>query len=140
MFHRPVISILEGNMESSEQNLREFCKKIEDDVNRELFSRANSIAFIKMVGETMENHLNQLVSLRSSTKQWLDLMEFPTRDEIAEIAGKIIEIEDRLDRLDDQLYQTIKGVKECRNQMAGLVLQLAELSIEFNQKKGKCRN
>ena len=137
MFHRPVISILEGNMESSEQNLREFCKKIENDVNRELFSRANSIAFIKMVGETMENHLNQLVSLRSSTKQWLDLMEFPIRGEIAEIAGKIIEIEDRLDRLDDQLYQTIKGVKECRNQMAGLALQLAELSIEFNHKKGE---
>lgn len=123
-------------MHLSGQNLREFCKKLEDDVNRQLFSKANSLAFITMVGETMENHLSQLVAVRDAFKQWLDRMDFPTRDDIAVLANKIIEIEDRFDRLDENLYLTLEGIKESRRQMAGLAWKLAELVAEFGHGKG----
>jgi uncharacterized protein Yka (UPF0111/DUF47 family) len=123
-------------MQSSGQNLREFCKKIEDDINRKLLSEANSLAFITMVGEALENHLDQLVALRESSKQRLDWMDLPTRDDIADIANKIIDYEDRLDRLDENLYQALEGMKECRRKMAGLVWKMAEMSTKVGHGKG----
>jgi len=113
---------------SSDQDLRNLCKKIEDDINRNIFSQANSLSFIKMTGAAIEEHLNHLVAARELTKQWLDCNGLPTKDDIAEIAKKIIENEDRLDRLDDTLYLVLMNIKASRRQMAGLALDLDEIS------------
>lgn len=135
-FNNPaIIASSEGNMQLSDQNLRDFCEKLEDEVNRQLFSKANSLAFITLVGETMEHHLNQLVAVRDASIQWLSRMDFPTRDDIAVLANKLIEIEDRFDRLDENLYLTLEGIKESRRQMAGLAWKLAELATEFGHEK-----
>jgi hypothetical protein len=128
---------MEGIMQSSDQNLREYYKKIEDDFNRKLFTKTNSLAFIAMVGEIMETHLDHLVATKELSKQWLDKMELPTRDSIAEVARKKIEIEDRLDRLEDQLYLSIEAMKQCRSQMAVLAWKMAELSAEFGHGQKK---
>jgi len=120
---------MEDHMQlSSDQDLRNLCKKIEDDINRNIFSQANSLSFIKMTGAAIEEHLNHLVAARELTKQWLDCNGLPTKDDIAEIAKKIIENEDRLDRLDDTLYLVLMNIKASRRQMAGLALDLDEIS------------
>ncbi|MCL6571367.1 MAG: hypothetical protein K6T88_06725 [Bacillus sp. (in: Bacteria)] len=110
-------------------------KKIEDDFNRQLLTQANSLSFIRMVGAAIEEHLNQLVALKELSEQWLNLMDLPTRDDIADIAEKVIKNEDRLDNLDDMLYQTLEEIKNNRNQMARVAWKLAEISAEFDTYK-----
>ncbi|MEH7354942.1 hypothetical protein V7150_15400 [Neobacillus drentensis] len=116
---------------SSDQDLRKLYKKIEDDINRKIFSQTNSLSFIKMTGTAIEEHLNHLVGARELTKQWLDCNGLPTRDDIADIAKKIIENEDRLDRLDDAFYAVLMNIKASRRQMAVLALDLDEISGSF---------
>ncbi|WHY79095.1 hypothetical protein QNH20_08190 [Neobacillus sp. WH10] len=116
---------------SSDQDLRKLYKRIEDEINRNIFSQTNSLLFIKMTGDAIEEHLNHLVTARELTKQWLDCNGLPTRDDIGDLAKKIIENENRLDRLDDTLYLVLKNIKAYRRQMAGLALDLDGISESF---------
>lgn len=124
---------MEENMDSSDLNLSGFCKKIEDDINRKLFSITNSLSFVTMCGVTLEEHLNQLLAVRELSEQLLDCLGFPTRDDIAAIAKKIIVFEDRLDRLDENLHLTLVDMEESRTQVARMTWEMAELSAEFGQ-------
>jgi hypothetical protein len=83
-----------------------------------------------MVGAAMEEHLNQLLALRELSEQWLDCMGLANRDNIADIAKKVIENEERLDRLDDILHQTLEEIKENYHQIAKLAWNMAELSAD----------
>jgi len=124
---------MEGHMlSSSDQDLRNLCKKIEDDINCKIFSQTNSLSFIKMTGTAIEEHINYLVASREFTNQWLDCNGLPSRDDIADIAIKIIGNEDRLDRLDDTLYQVLMNINASRRQMARLALDFAEILAEFH--------
>jgi uncharacterized protein Yka (UPF0111/DUF47 family) len=125
---------MEDNMQSSGLDTK-LIKKIEDDINRQLSSQTNSLSFIEMVGAAIEEHLNQIEALRVLSEQWLNFMDLPTRDDIADIAKKVIKNEERLDELDDKLYQTLVDIKKNRNQMAKLVWKVAEISTEFNTNK-----
>lgn len=116
---------------SSDQDLRKLYKRIEVDINRKIFSQTNSLSFIKMTGDAIEEHLDHLVTARKLTKQWLNCNGLPTRDDIGDIAKKIIENEDRLDRLDDTLYQVLMNIKASRRQMAELALDLDEILGSF---------
>jgi hypothetical protein len=46
-------------------------------------------------------------------------------------------VEDRLDRLEDQLYLSIEAMEQCRSQMAMLAWKIAELSAEFGHGQKK---
>jgi uncharacterized protein Yka (UPF0111/DUF47 family) len=125
---------MEDIMQSSGLDTKLY-KEIEDDINRQLLSETNSLSFIRMVGAVIEEHLNQLVALRELTEQWLNFMDFPTRDDIADVAKKVIKNEERLDNLDDNLYQTMVELKNSRKQMAKLAWKMAEISAELNTDK-----
>lgn len=112
-------------------------KKIEDDINRKLFSQINTLSFIRLIGEVIEEHLNQILVLRELSEQWLDFMDLPTRDDIADIAKKIIENEERLDRLDEILHQSLVEIKENRNEMSKFAWVLAELDREMEIERVK---
>lgn len=107
-------------MQSSAQEVREYCKKIEVDMNQKLFSAANSINFIAMVNEALACHVSQVLEIRKSAEAWLEHWELPNRDDVANIARKQIEIENRLDCLDEDLYQTWEKLKETQKKLAGL--------------------
>lgn len=117
-------------MQSSAKDLREFCQTIESDFNRKLFSKANSLTIIAMVGEALENHVNQILAIRKSWEIWLEEMGLPTRDDVADVACTLIKIENCLDCLDEDLYQTWEQVAQTRRQLAGLGIILKEMTEE----------
>lgn len=127
--------VWEGDMQASGEEFRKSCKMIEDEINQKLLSKTNSLTFVAMVGEALEEHLNQLESLRKSSNQWLNSMCLPDKDDFVFIAKKVISIEDRLDRMDEKLYQTLEIIKENRRQLGGLMWEIAKLSADFSQGK-----
>lgn len=131
----PCIAAYRFNMEeymqsSSDQELRSFCKELEAEMNQELLLLTNSLSFIRMASKAMEEHLDQIVAVRERTEQWLKCLDLPTRAEISDKAKTIIAFEDRLDRLDDTLYQIIMNTKEHK-------LQMTELALDLERMKSK---
>lgn len=118
-------------MQSSLEELRVICKQMESEYNRKFFSKINSLTFIHLASQAMEDHLNFVVSLRGCTRKWLAERGFPTRDDVADTAIKLIEIEHMLDLLDDDLYQMVKQVEESHKQLAGLRIIIKDLSTEL---------
>jgi BMFP domain-containing protein YqiC len=112
---------MEGHMqEDASHELAILYKKLEDDMNRWIFSQTNSLSFVQYAGKVLEQHLNDLQAARKLTEQWLESMDLPTRNDLAEVAKRIIQTESRLDLLEEALYQTVAETKEKQNQIAVL--------------------
>lgn len=114
-------------MQASGREIREFCRKIENELNQCLFSQTNSSHFVDSAAKMMESHLDRLTEFRTLGSQWLDAIGLPERDEIAAIAVTWIRIESRLDHMDDILYQMHKDIRCYREQMAGLTKEISYL-------------
>lgn len=123
-------------MQASGQNLREFCKKIENDINSKIYLIINSLPFVAKIGEEIDWHLDRVIEIRESSDKWLEVMGFPTREAIAAIAKNLIKLEHRLDCLDENLYQTEEEIKEYRMKIYGLFSEAAQLTADFAREKG----
>ncbi len=116
-------------MQISSKSPGEFYKKLEDELNRKLYSLTNSLPFITMAGKALDQHLDMIAVSRKLTVQSLALMDYPSRDDVADIAKRIIRIEERLDGLDECLYLTLVEVEEYRNQIGKFINEICELDI-----------
>jgi hypothetical protein len=108
-------------MEESGRFLRVFYKKIEDDINHQLFFRINTPDFIERFGEYMESHLDTVEGFRKCSERWLEEIGYPTREYIADVAKNLIKLEDRLDCLEYELFQTGADFEQYRLKIAGLI-------------------
>ncbi|MEH7252530.1 hypothetical protein V7111_10440 [Neobacillus niacini] len=112
-------------MQTSSKSPCEFFKEIEDELNRKLYSYTNSSPFIAMAGKAIDQHLEMVRVIRMITVQWLEINGYPSRDDVADIARRIIRLEERLDSLDEGLYLTLVEINVYRNQMDNLKNELA---------------
>lgn len=123
---------MEGHMQSSSGlDLRQYCKKVEDEINSYLFSQANSFVFIKRVQRAIDDHLTDLVAVRDQTEQWLHYVDRPTKKEISVLAKKVIKYEDRLDRLDDTLHQILISSKQYHRRVEMLSAEVAKIKEDI---------
>lgn len=122
-------------MQASGQKLREFCKKMENDINSKIYLKINSLSFVAKIGEEIDCHLDNVIEIRETTDKWLEVMGFPTRDEVAAIAKNLIKLEHRLDCLDENLYQTEEEIKEYRMKILCLFLEAARLTADFARER-----
>ena len=118
-------------MQASSRDIREFCKSMEAEINSKMLLKTNSLAFIEKIAEVIESHLDHVEETRASTEKWLELMGLPTRDEMAAIAINLLKLEQRLDGLDDVLFNTLESMEEYSLKMLDLKEQVRPLTHEF---------
>jgi predicted nucleic acid-binding Zn-ribbon protein len=118
-------------MQPSGRDIREFCKNVEAEMNSKIFLKTNSLAFIEKIAEVMERHLDKVEETREASKKWLEFMGLPTRDEIATFAINLIKLEQRLDGLDYELFNTQESIEEYRLKRLNLEEQARLLTHEF---------
>jgi chromosome segregation ATPase len=123
--------MVEEYMHTAAKSPSEIFKELEDDLNCQLYSLTNSKPFISMAGKALDQHLDMLIELRMVTRQWLELMCLPTRDDVVDIAQRLIKTEDRLDSLDENLYQILDNIKDYRNEIGRLKDEIAEFDRPF---------
>ncbi|PLT33273.1 hypothetical protein [Bacillus sp. V5-8f] len=114
-------------------------KKMEEDLNRKIRCMTNSMTFVKMAGEAMDTHLNHVVAIRNQSQKWLDRNNLASRNDMADMAKRIIRHEDRLDLLDDELYDILTEVKSHRIQLRRLTDELSEIAEELECKEKHLR-
>ncbi len=106
-------------------------KKVEADCNRQVLSMTNNLRYIKKLGQAMDAHVDDIIALRKLTKEWLDSLKLPNRDDIAAISKRVITLEARLDDLDEQLTESIQQIKNHHNQIRKFSEEIAELKKEL---------
>lgn len=106
-------------------------KKLEEEWNKDLKRLANCHQFVSMVSELTGSHLNWVQGQKAIMNNWLDLMGYPTKEEIADVAKKFILNEHRLDELDELVYgmrqnwgfrkQSLASLLEIQNELGNVI-------------------
>jgi chromosome segregation ATPase len=106
-------------------------KKLEADYNRRVLSMTNNLQYVTNIGQAFNAHLDYVVAVRKLTKELLDSLNLPDRDEIASIAKRVRALETRLDDLDEQIEESKNQMRNHQTQIKKFSQEMAELSKEL---------
>jgi len=109
----------------------ETYKKLEADYNRQVLSMTNNLQYVKKLGQAIDAHLDGIVAIRKVTRELLDSLQLPSRDDIAAIAKRVIALETRLDDLDEQIAESMEQIRSHHNQIRKFSEEIAALSMEL---------
>lgn len=82
---------------------------IQDTLGKEAFSQG--------LGQIQASYLQYHEMVSNLTDDYLKQTNVPTRDEIANVASLVINLEDKVDNIDDQLYENSETVTKEINQL-----------------------
>jgi hypothetical protein len=114
-------------MEPIHQEMVEFYKTLEKICNHTIHKHTNCLAFTQAFGKAMDFHLEQVMTHRKWTKRWLTRLNLPTKDEIASIAIKMVDSEEKLDTFEENIYLLTKKQKKNNILLNTLTVTLSEL-------------
>lgn len=119
------------NMWTFDEESAETYKKLEADYNRQVLSMTNNLQYVKKLGQAIDAHLDGIVAIRKVTRELLDSLQLPSRDDIAAIAKRVIALETRLDDLDEQIAESMEQIRSHHNQIRKFSEEIAALSKEL---------
>jgi hypothetical protein len=119
-------------MNSKQQDPIQFYKQIEAEINKRIHASTNSRAFTMAVGKAMDSHLREVRTYKRLTTRWLNRKSLATKDELAALANRIIEVEGQIDSLDDAIYEIIIQQKTNQQKLAMVRVSLEEWSTFLN--------
>lgn len=89
---------------------------IQDTLGKESFSEG--------LGQIQSNYLQYQETFSNLTEVYFKQVNIPTRDEIANVASLVISLEDKVDNIDDQLYENSETVSKEINQLKRTISNL----------------
>ena len=92
-----------------EQTEKAWHDVIQDTLGKEAFSEG--------LGQIQASYLQYHEMISNVTDDYLKQTNVPTRDEIANVASLVINLEDKVDNIDDQLYENSETVTKEINQL-----------------------
>lgn len=82
---------------------------IQDTLGKESFSEG--------LGQIQSSYLQYHELISNLTEAYFKQANIPTRDEVASVASLVINLEDKIDNMDDQLYENSETVTKEINQL-----------------------
>lgn len=82
---------------------------IQDTLGKESFSEG--------LGQIQSSYLQYHEMISNLTEAYFKQANIPTRDEVASVASLVINLEDKIDNIDDQLYENSETVTKEINQL-----------------------
>ncbi|MER1985334.1 MAG: polyhydroxyalkanoate biosynthesis repressor PhaR [Solibacillus sp.] len=82
---------------------------IQDTLGKESFSEG--------LGQVQSSYLQYHEMISNFTEAYLKQANIPTRDEVANVASLVINLENKIDNIDDQLYENSETVTNEINQL-----------------------
>jgi len=98
-------------------------------------------AFSQGLGQTLNNHLQSTEMISGITETYLKQLNMPTRDEIANLATLVINVEKKVDDLQDNIEeevfnnQTNKEINNLKDSISNLELKLDQILEVMSEKK-----
>lgn len=107
-------------MESKQQDPVKFYKNLEKEWNKQIHSSTNCRSFTYSFGKAIENHLDHLVIQQKVINNWLTILDIPKKDDLAQLAGRKVDCEEKLDDLEETLFRLNIGLKNNHLQIKEL--------------------
>ncbi|MEH7075277.1 hypothetical protein [Neobacillus drentensis] len=104
-------------MEFTHQSTDSFYKKLEAEMNKRIHAQTNTRTFTIAFGKAMETHLKQARIHRRLTTRWLRQSDLPNKDEISTISVRIVDYEEKLDFLDEAIYEMKQTQQKNQTQL-----------------------
>jgi polyhydroxyalkanoic acid synthase PhaR subunit len=87
-----------------EQTEKSWSDVIQDTLGKEAFSEG--------LGQIQSSYLQYHETISNLTEAYFKQINIPTRDEIANVASIVINLEDKIDNIDDQLYENTETISK----------------------------
>ncbi|MEW9050200.1 MAG: hypothetical protein AB2392_03530 [Neobacillus sp.] len=110
-----------------------FYKNLENDINRKIHASTNCLTFTKAVGNELEHHLNRVLIYREIINKHLNLINAPSKEEISVIANRLVDCEEKLDNLEETIYEMNQNQKKNSFQFSKIKLVMEDLIQELNK-------
>jgi hypothetical protein len=119
-------------MNSKQQDPSQIYKQIEAEINKRIHASTNSRAFTVAVGKALDSHLRELKLYKRFITRWLNRMDLATKDELAALNNKKIDVVEELDSLDESIYQILSQQKANQQKLKMVRKSLEEWSAFLN--------
>jgi hypothetical protein len=113
------------NMNSKQQDPSQHYKQIEAEINKRIHASTNSRAFTVAVGKALDSHLRELRIYKRIITRWLNRMDLATKDELAALSNRKIDVVGEIDSLDESIYE-ILNLQKTNNQNLKMVRESLE--------------
>jgi len=131
-------------MEPRHQDPENFYKELEKEWNKRIHAYTNSRTFTRAFGKTLDKHLDYIVIQRKLINNLLTVYDVPNKDEFVTLAGKKVDCVERVDNLEETIYELKMNLeknntvlKKLNNSLLDL-LSLIEGEVK-NIKKSKIK-
>jgi hypothetical protein len=114
-------------MDSKQQDPVNYYKNLEKEWNKQIHSSTNCLTFTHSFGKAVENHLDHVVIQQKVINNWLTVLDIPNKDDLAELAKRKVDCEDKLDNLEETMYRLNIGIKNGHSQLNKLTIALREM-------------
>ena len=108
-----------GKMGDKRMTLKEFAAlgaKYEEKLNSLIKDKLNDNGFIDLANEGIQQHVKTLKSLRQFNQLVAQQLNLPTKDDIANIARLTMQLEEKLDQIEDQLFKLLEEIQSGQPQ------------------------
>lgn len=114
-------------MESRHQDSAAFYKNLEKESNKRIHTYTNSLTFTNAIGKCLENHLDHVVVQQKITNNWLSELNIPKKDDFAAIAERKVVCEEKIDNLEDTVFNLNRMLKKGNTELKTLDQSLKEM-------------
>ncbi|MDR7076551.1 hypothetical protein J2Y03_001554 [Neobacillus niacini] len=114
-------------MESRHQDPATFYKNLEKEWNQRIHTYTNSLTFTHALGKCLENHLDHVVVQQKIINNLLTELDIPKKDDYAEIAERKVVCEEKIDNLEDTIFNLNRLLKKGNTELKTLDHSLKEM-------------
>ncbi|WP_312471193.1 hypothetical protein [Neobacillus sp.] len=104
-------------MESMHEDPVTYYKELEAEINKRIHASTNCRSFTLAFGQALEAHLKRARIHKRLTTRWLNRLELPNKDEIAAIAVRMVDYQEKLDLLDETIYTINQRQRKNQSQL-----------------------
>ncbi|MEH7414868.1 hypothetical protein V7266_06235 [Neobacillus drentensis] len=119
-------------MNSKQQDPIQFYKQIEAEINKRIHARTNTRAFTAAVGKALDSHLRKLRIYKRLITRWLTRSDLATKDELAALSNRMVDVVGDIDSLDESIYQIINQQQANQRKLTKVRESLEEWSTFLN--------
>ncbi|MFB3168991.1 hypothetical protein P5G62_017855 [Neobacillus sp. 179-C4.2 HS] len=118
-------------METKQPDPVNFYKSLEKEWNKQIHLSANCLTFTHSFGKAIEHHLNHVEIQKKVINNWLTVFDIPKKEDLARLAVRKVECEEKLDNLEETLYMLNIGLKSNYSQLKKLNTSLRGMLCFF---------
>ena len=111
---------------------KDLYDKTEENVTQVLHETLKTEAFSEWLGQVQSGYLQYQQFVQKTTDEYLKQMNMPTRDEISNIASLIINVEEKVDTLEEKIEDERLNV-ELSNEMSKIKGNISKLDKKLDQ-------